>query len=190
MGLDLSVVKNLKFIGKKDDYTDEERDDMYDKHIYLYKNDLLFEQSDGMESGFYDGDYCSNLEHVGWSYSGYSQWRNNLIDFIGYTNIDTLDEKLRYVVRDKKIGRVLDEDSSIQIPFVELCYYSDCEGFIGPKTSAKLYKDFVEKKDEYLKFTANKLGEERANDYYTKRYNDLSEYFRVASEENGAVIFH
>ena len=190
MGLDLSVVKNLKFIGEVDDYSDDERDDMYDNNIHLYENDILFNQSSGMKSGFYAGDYAGD-KHVGWSYGGYKNWRNHLIDFIGYTDLDGLEEKIKFIIRDIAIGDVLDENNKIEIPFVEMCYFSDCEGFIGTKVSLKLYKDFVDNRDEYFKFTSYKLkGKSLTVDYYTECYDNLTEYFRIAGKENGAVIFH
>lgn len=194
MGLDLSIVKNIKLYKKESECTDDEIDDLHDSKIHLYNNDSAFGQSDGIETGFYYGEYDHSVEHLSWSYSGYSNWRNHLIDFIGFGNIDNLHEQLMIITRDIKIETVLeDKKEEIDIPFVELCYFSDCEGFIGPKTSKKLYEDFVNKRDEFHEFTKKKAEKEGYNDggvYYTRSYDRFIEHFRIASEENGAIIFH
>lgn len=187
MGLDLSVVKNLKFLGKEEDYND---DDIYNNSIFLYQNDLLFSQSDGLETGFYSGDYDKYVESVGWSYSGYGRWRTFLLNFIGYKDLGEVDSDLPAKIRDVKITKLIEDESiKIDIPFIEMCYFSDCEGFIGSETSKKLYKDFIDNKEKYNDYAKDKLGEGSEYEYYTHRYNNLTEYFRVASENNGAVIF-
>ncbi len=183
MGLSLSAAKNLKFIKKQSDISDDEADEMYNNNIHLYVNDMVFEQSDGMETGFYEGEYITDLPRLGWSYSGYNQWRKELIEFAGYK--DAGDIQIRYdkINRDIKIGNVLNEENkTINLKFAELCYFSDCEGFIGPKTSAKLYKDFENNLEAYKKFARV--------DWYVDSYQNMMKYFKVASENNGVVLFH
>jgi hypothetical protein len=191
MGLDLSVVKNLKYIGDESDFSEEEMDDLWDNKVHLYNNDMLFRQSDGLKTGFYDGDYVSGIDRVGWSYSGYNAWRSVLAKFIGYNDVNDIGEKYQWIVRDDVIASVLDEKIERERePFIEMCYFSDCEGFIGPKTSARLYKDFLDNTVKYFKYLDDENVPDSIKEYYKNCYTNLIEYFRIASEENGAVLFH
>lgn len=193
MGLDLSVVKNLKFLGKEEDFSVEELDKLYDDKIHLFENDNFFIQSEGMQEGFYDGEYDRNVDRIGWSYSGYNAWRKLLIEFAGYEDMDNIVVVFNKINRENKISEVLEDDKLHELKFAELCYFSDCEGFISSKTSLKLYKDFISEIDNYTEFIKSHKeigGSESTVKYYLDKYNNLTEYFRIAGEENGAVIFH
>ena len=71
--------------------------------------------------------------------------------------IEELWQHVRTLVqRNENLNDVLNESDELKvdIPFVELLNFSDCEGFIGPKTSAKLHADFLEW-DEKAKVNSN-----------------------------------
>lgn len=103
---------------------------------------------------------------------------------IGYTpeEIWAISEAL---VRDDKLNDVLDEKSEkLVIPFIELIGFSDCEGYIGPIVSNKLFKDFESNRDKALEFSKSKNV-----DWFIRLYDDFMEGFRIASND-GAVCFH
>ena len=91
------------------------------------------------------------------SYSGYNWWRANL---------------RRLAVGGNTFG--------------ELINFSDCEGFIGPKTSAKLAKDFADWAERAEAFAAT-LGEESG--YWLARYREWRRAFEAAAR-GGVVKFH
>ena len=93
------------------------------------------------------------------SYSGYNQWRNQLANLVGTT--------------DKRIW-----ENPVPGPFVELINFSDCEGTIDSKTSAKLAKDFQEYQGE-----ANIKDE-----HFVQIYNHFRIAFECASD-GGSVVF-
>jgi hypothetical protein len=118
----------------------------------------------GVEEGVYEYDFCGSFR-VG-SYSGYNHWREELAKGGGYPKYaDSYAE-----------GAWNHYDNG---PFWELINFSDCEGFIGPKTSLKLFKDFEKYEKEF----------EPHNEYFKKIYDNFKEAFKVASE-NGVVDFH
>lgn len=173
MGLDISAYSQLVKTTENGDYTD----------AYLYKNDFVFEQSKGIEPGHYCVEGECHSFRAG-SYSGYNQWRKMLSEMIGYTpeEIWAISEAL---VRDDKLNDVLDEKSEkLVIPFIELIGFSDCEGYIGPIVSNKLFKDFESNRDKALEFSKSKNV-----DWFIRLYDDFMEGFRIASND-GAVCFH
>ena len=87
------------------------------------------------------------------------------------------------VQRNENLNDVLNENDrfSVDIPFVELLHFSDCDGFIGPKTSAKLHSDFLEWDENAKNFDSQ-------NSYFYEKYQEWTEAFKVASD-GGCVIF-
>jgi hypothetical protein len=174
MGLDISYASKVDFENRRD--PDDESEDI----LYLYPNDSLLDQSEGIQSGEYICEGIQDYFRAG-SYSGYSSWRRTLANMIGWEieylwrNVETL------VQRNENLNDVLNENDrfSVDIPFIELLHFSDCEGFIGPKTSAKLHEDFLEW-DEKAK--AVDQG------YFYERYQEWTKAFEVASD-GGCVIF-
>ena len=171
MGLDISYHSNIDL---KNPCVDRDSAD-----VYLYPNDMIFGQSDGIKGGEYSCDGESGSFRAG-SYSGYNSWRRSLAELIGY-DYDTVIEMIhKSMKRTESINEVLGESESpeIRIPFVELLFFSDCEGFIGPVTSAKLAKDFAEWDEK-----AKKDG------HFYGRYKEWKKAFETASE-GGCVSFH
>lgn len=145
---------------------------------HLVPNDMIFNQSCGL-SGYYtySGEYMAFSTG---SYSGYGVWRRMLADMIGYDIESLWSSLLRESVIDEILG--VDEDI-VNIPFIELIYFSDCEGFIGPEVSKKLYDDFVYNRDKALGYSISKK-----NSDWFGLYNDLIKAFGIASR-NGCVQF-
>jgi len=73
---------------------------------------------------------------AGMSYGRYANWRNWLAQALGYPQATGggyhPPMHIYGMLRDAAVGA----------PFIELVYFSDCEGTIGPVVSAKLAKDF------------------------------------------------
>jgi hypothetical protein len=173
MGLDISYYSRIDFYSRKS--SDDSNGD-----VYLYPNDSLLDQSEGIKSGEYICEGIQDSFRAG-SYSGYSGWRRNLAKMIGWEIEDLWRNVETLVQRNENLNDVLNENDrfSVDIPFVELLHFSDCEGFIGPKTSAKLHEDFLEW-DEKAK--AVDQG------YFYERYQEWTKAFEVASD-GGCVVF-
>lgn len=172
MGLDISYHSNIDL---KNPCSDRDSAD-----VYLYPNDMIFGQSDGIKGGEYLCEGIHDSFRAG-SYSGYSSWRKTLARLIGWEVEDLWAHVATLVQRNDNLNGVLSESDefSVDIPFIELLNFSDCEGFIGPKTSAKLHSDFLEW-DEKAK--AVDQG------YFYEKYKDWTKAFEVASD-GGCVVF-
>ncbi len=69
--------------------------------------------------------------------------------------------------------------------FRELIHFSDCEGFIGPKTSAKLAADFAAWRDSAAAMAAQ-IDQGR---WHLEKYNEWARAFETAAK-GGVVKFH
>jgi hypothetical protein len=173
MGLDISAYSNLV---KTEEYRDN-------SDVFLYKNDFVFEQSKGIEPGYYKVEGKCHSFKAG-SYFGYNQWRKLLSEMIGY-NVKEIWDMSYALVRDEKISHVLNETPEIlKIPFIQLINFSDCEGYIGPVVSNKLYQDFKSNRVKAVNFSKFKKSSR-----FIELYDDFMEGFRIASD-GGAVCFH
>jgi len=155
MGLDITWVTKAKF---EDGPGCQE--DAYDcGHIRFYSNSDFETVADGMKNGHYswaDKGYFS-----AGSYSGYSDWRTRLsIDVLGIAPSAIWNHP---------------EDHAGK-PFVELINFSDCEGCIGPETSAKLAKDFQTHREKVEKAANN-----AACLYYFEVYKKFQFAFEMAA---------
>lgn len=167
MGLDITAYKNLTEFPCVFD-ADGEPIGAPEKHCSLTVNSDFSERADGMKDAIYIYEDVHSFRAG--SYSGYNQWREDLAKLAGYP------------VADSYRGRRHDQGAwnATEGPFWELIHMSDCEGVIGPVTSAKLAKDFAEFQER-----ANAFG----GDYWRERYALWREAFEMAAQ-NGAVDFH
>ena len=110
------------------------------------------------------------------SYSGYNHWREKLAEIAGYPSIET--DRFGSGLKEMRHDAGAREAGSG--PFYELIWFSDCEGIIGPITSAKLARDFAD-------FQAKADAVE--DDYWREKYGKWRQAFEMAAEE-GAVDFH
>lgn len=131
-----------------------------------------YDRSDGLARGVYAYEDCDGFRAG--SYSGYNRWREQLAELAGWA----LGSYRQY---DKDwpshAASAWDSESG---PFWELICFSDCEGTIGAKTSAKLAADFAEHQSK-----ADAHEDERFRDLYAK----WREAFESAANA-GAVLFH
>lgn len=153
MGLDISVFGNLKRVPEVCD----ERDDVR----HLYSNDFP-DQADAVVAGSYR---CKKLMSFrAGSYSGYGEWRRQL-------SVLMLNLQPEIVWGDT--------DQYKDKPFFDLIHFSDCEGIIGPETSAKLAKNF----EDWRHCTVNE------GEYFKEKYECWAKAFKLAAENNGVVRF-
>lgn len=184
MGLDITAASKINW---KEAYTEEE--------VYQFNSDApsiadmlhekvnairvwvasFPERADGVvPSNAIDGrDYFKvdgeKLNFRAGSYSGYNNWRDEL-------SLLALKVPAESVWHNPKfLGQ----------PFQELIEFSDCEGVIGPKTSAKLYKDFCDFHAAAL-IHAQTIGD---GDWWLDKYELWMRAFQLAAD-GGAVQFH
>jgi hypothetical protein len=182
MGLDISYVSKINFT--KFESNENRSCSFLDvDNVYLYPNDSLLDQSEGIQSGEYTCEGIRGSFRAG-SYSGYGNWRRTLAKMIGWEIEDLWQHVGTLVQRNENLNDVLNESDELKvdIPFVELLNFSDCEGFIGPKTSAKLYLDFLEWDEKA------KVSDPFKGGYFYETYQEWTEAFKVASD-GGCVIF-
>ena len=200
MGLDISYYSNVKRIPDEEIPAgvepfnrayDDWANGYYDKGYNLYYIDtdrgLFGGHMQGLEPGWYktkSGDEGGYLRAG--SYSGYNEWRSDLALAAGYPGgtqeVWSMSDKL------------YQPDSP---PFLELIYFSDSDGIIGPEVSKKLYNDFVKYENNikqvldtwYLKFDPKKEYDTGQFKWFIDKYGEWKEAFKTASE-NGFVSFH
>lgn len=161
MGLDISYYQFIEPVKGDDDI----ELDAPNERVIAWYTAGFDDRLDGIEAKFVKVSGRQGHFRAG-SYSGYGHWRRLL-------SLVALDVEPHEVwARPLKFkGR----------PFYELIDFSDCEGCIGPKTSAKLSVDFT----AYMAKFHNSSPES----YYVKQYHLWAEAFRVAAK-HGCVDFH
>lgn len=185
MGLDISYYK----LGNKvevDDNIEPYSDEWYDK----YGGDLLrlydsgWDQSDGLEDGYYEGEYIDGFRAG--SYSGYSWFR------------DTLKSLAEMAYKENK--ELQERYEGGYEAFESLIYFSDCEGYLGPFTSTDLFNAFRDfekpiiqdiikmakygvRRELYDRFKKEDL------DWFVEKYRDWKTAFEKTKGE-GIVLFH
>lgn len=162
MGLDISTLKNPKFLVA---YADAEEDEPVDPETGDYAS-LVWQdgdrpQGDGFAEGYYTGEVGHGFRAG--SYSSYNYVR----------------EKLSELALGVQPREVWENPSAYEgKPLYELVNFSDCEGFIGPKTSAKLLTDL------------NALDLGQLEEYPRRVAEDFKIAFKEAADSGGFVRFH
>lgn len=173
MGLDITAYRNLTEIPcalDRDGYPIDEPDNA----VQLRADTSFKERADSIkDNAVYR--YEKKMGFKAGSYSGYNQWREELSRFAGYAA-----EPSTSTLRSGAIRHDAGAWRAESGPFWELINMSDCEGVIGPVTSAKLAKDFADYQDRADSFS---------DDYWRDKYAAWREAFEMASQ-NGAVDFH
>lgn len=178
MGLDIRVYKSLEPVDQDQLYREilwrngENDDELHADaleagYFYARVNSYFSSQADNLRTGWYNpGGF--------WSFSfgsySYNQYREKLT-------------RMALGVAPEVVWDSLANDDSSPFkdkPFVEQINFSDCEGIIGPETSAKLAKDY----DEWMAMAENTLDE-----WDIQVYKNFARAFKDASEA-GAVDFH
>ena len=161
MGLDITCYEKVEpFEGEPTENQLEDGDLIYWCTLEGYESRL-----DGIKA-----DYLlssgEEFEFRAGSYGGYNQWRN----------------LLALAINGQSARWHWENAESEHLPFGELINFADNEGCIGPKTSAKLAKDF----ESYGEKFAAHL---EVDDYDRERYLYWSRGFRLAAD-TGCVEFH
>ena len=128
MGLDILAISRINFesIKEEAELDTESRDEESGQNfIFLMNNDILFEQSDGIEQGNYRYDGAFDSFGAG-SYSGYNRWREKLAFLAGWDISELHEAAIKTLARNESLNEVLnqDEPAKVEIPFVELIMFS------------------------------------------------------------------
>jgi hypothetical protein len=167
MGLDITAHRRL--------YPPTSIDPLADG-CYIAENDGAFAaRSDGIPTGcIYAG--CAEEYHFrAGSYSGYNHWREQLAQLAGYPAAEDGTEPTSRFGHTHSAGAWAAKSG----PFWELITFSDCEGTIGPVTSAKLARDFALHQD---------AADAHPEECFRHLYREWRHAFELA-EHGGAVVF-
>jgi hypothetical protein len=166
MGLDISYMAKAKLempYRESDDSFYDEADERGLSVAYPNRDFAEVGQDDGLERGGYSGERGGGFRAG--SYSGYNRWREQL-SMMALGVMPTVVWRNQGEFKDK--------------PFYEIVHFSDCEGVIGPKTSAKLAKDFEDHLDK---------AREELDEYSFGKYEEWLKAFQTAADD-GLVQFH
>lgn len=181
MGLDITAYSKLEMVDVVYDADGEPINPVTRESLFvvaadfahIYVNPDFPERADGLARGYYL--YEETIGFRAGSYMYYSRWREELARLAGYPA--SPGEGLMASHHPHSNGVWECEGG----PFFELINFSDCEGAIGPKTSAKLAKDFADFRE--------KLSGEVVSFGFTENYDNFEQAFRLAAD-GGAVCFH
>lgn len=174
MGLDISAYSDLELLDAVYNQEHEPIDPVTrlpipGKVCELFANPSFPARFDELVEGVYR--YKDYLGFRAGSYGSYGQWRETLAQISGWPALDEAESPFRC------------SESAWEAsagPFWELINFSDCEGVIGPKTSAKLLDDFK-------KFRTQ--AEQHGDEWFLRLYDAWQSAFALAAL-NGAVDFH
>jgi hypothetical protein len=119
MGLEITAYENVSWLREPNE---DDEDGVPPPFARLWVSGDFTERADGLRTGVYE-TWGETVDFRAGSYSGYNAWRSWLARLVGTT--------------DQEVW-----DNPVAGPFVELIWFSDCEGVIGPVTSRKLANDF------------------------------------------------
>lgn len=161
MGLDVTAYECVRFVPG---CSPNECGD----HRGMYPEPHFYAQADGMQPGCYVTEGKAEHFYAG-AYSGYNAWRRDLANaMLGVTPEVVWNDPAAFAGKS----------------FVELVNFSDCEGLIGPRTSAKLARDFAEHRERAVAHSEN-----ASRPWFLARYDDFAAAFKLAAREGGAVWF-
>lgn len=172
MGLDITAYRGLRKIAVENESEDDD--------VQLYINPEFRDQADGIDVESHYAAADSFGFHAG-SYIWYGHWREMLAKLAQYEpanagSANNEDDRRWIEQLPHSMGAWAYDDG----PFVELICFSDCEGVIGPVTSAKLARDFAEFQPK---------ADEHPDEHFRRKYADWRKAFEMASD-GGAVSFH
>ncbi len=164
MGLDVTGYEKVRLIKRMEDFENPE-----DAYEAANDGDLLvlthceFKRARNLAEGIYETLGQVHDFRAG-SYSGYNAWREGLAQMAGHGSAQSVWDA-----------------ASPAGPFVELINFSDCEGFIGPTSSAKLARDFEQFSSAAQEFRTNRHR-------WHEHYLEFSKAFSLAAG-SGCVEF-
>ncbi len=155
MGLDIYTLRSPVFVKPREQATDDDSDAL----TYIYGDDFP-DRLDGLRPGMYRGD---QERHGGWSYGGYNRLRELL-------------SEAAYGVEAREVWARPERFASHALSgLVALIHFSDCEGAIGPLTSARIAEALVA-------LTVS-------DDYAAEGHARLLACFRDAAENDGFAVW-
>lgn len=158
MGLDITAYEKLG------DYVGNEEPEDWKNHSHLWPGDFPA-QADGLQEGWYHiPEGSDSLGFRAGSYSGYNQFRSVVVYAMSG-------------LCDRDYWSSGDHDNA---PLRSWLHFSDCEGVLGPKTCAKLYREACEVADR-----VRPMLDER--DQYI--WDKFVAAFKLAAD-TGCVRFH
>lgn len=168
MGVYISVVKPIEFLGKE--YSDELVDELEKNGKYwcmvASENFEPIQHLTQFERGLYSIEFTNSDEWLCMSYSTYNDFRNAIYEL--------LERKETYY---EFISGNLDIDT----PFIELLWFTDCDGVFDYKIAQELYEDFV----KYLPKAEKTLNEDYLYSY--KKYIDI---LKKCIDNQAVVLYH
>lgn len=181
MGLDITAYSMLKRLPEKEqeriraiENCEIEGEYNWTEIHNLWQGAFGAEAGDGLKPGYYAETFESRKHTFrAGSYSGYNHWR----DFLSVCMFGV-----------PAVVVWANESEFVDLPFYELIRFSDCEGTIGPATSAKLAADFEAYAKHAAEFAKAKLCDDES-EWWLSRYADWQKAFALASD-GGAVNFH
>ncbi len=190
MGLAITAYKNL-VLSECQDHEAHETGEIRNS-LYLYKNHEVFKKQEAnmQTECFYN--YEDTARCLSLPYSSYSNFRDILAQISGYTPLTKDDfneadsEHYRNWVLRNPYSASAEKlfKSGIKMPFIELIYFSDCEGFIGTDICKKLSRDFDEFDQE-----ARAYSETHCDLMFYSNYEMFRDNIKYAIE-NGVLYFH
>jgi len=164
MGLDITAYSDIEFVQSLGDTSPNQADEFYSLgYTRIYENDPAFtERGDGLEPGWYKRD--GSMGFRAGSYGGYNMRRRSLAQAV-------------FAVEPEEIWK--DPDTYTHNSVSLLIHFTDCDGFIGPVTSKKIYDDLIQ------------IPEVAISQWELNEYDFLSNFtaaFKLASQ-NGVVRF-
>jgi hypothetical protein len=181
MGLDVSAASHLRYVGpipREDQREQLEKDvaalgkEMWDVYFFVYSNGAPHKaRLTGTKPGLYAlTERTEQHSFRAGSYSGYNLWRRLLCRFAhGVEPEEVWQNPRRYK------GKL----------FVELIDFTDCDGRIGAKVSAKLAQDFR----DHAKRAKDYATTIEDGGYLWEVYQEFTKAFALAGED-GALAFH
>lgn len=180
MGLDITAYRNLT--PAPDSIGLDEDGDPIDGYVRIYVNSDFPERADHLATGQIfkqSEDKADTFCFRAGGYSGYNSWREQLAEMAGYPEVEYKDQLMGMCKSHAAAAWDDSRDLSKPVPFAELINFSDCEGVIGPKTSAKLAKDFAAFQDKA----------DQQDERFRRVYGNFRQAFEMAAQ-NGMVEFH
>lgn len=186
MGLCISALSGFKVIDIDIfEKSDEEMDAIYgsNRHFSCNNKAFLKQQGDIPSDSFYTSSESRNVLNL--SYSGYGAFRESLAKLAKYP-FTSVDENETEYYKDWMARNPYSASSdklfkdNVDMPFLELVFFSDCEGIICNKIVKKLADDF----DMFLNLLEGEL-----DPMAIMHYNHFAETIRWAADNDGVLVF-
>lgn len=182
MGLDITAYSKLKTVDSEFLKIRERIPGVFGKlgeEVYEFTKSMVDSPNNwiqDMEPGTcYQSKDTVEFDFRAGSYGGYNDYRNKLSEcFLNVQSNEVWTNERRYEGK----------------PFYEQINFSDCEGFIGPKVSAKLHEDYKRGRDQWYEFLKELYaGDDEEIKWGMAIYDNWTKAFGIASDE-GLVWFH